>query len=331
MANIRKKTSGRFEAQVRIKGFAQSKTFRTRSEAMKWAYQLEDDLHMDHEGHVRGKTLFQALDRYVQDVTPKKRGWKAERNRILRIQKEGFAHLMLDDLNSMHIQHYIDSEMERGLKGSSVNRDLSLLSAVFTTCRKRWKWMTHNPMDGLDKPKEPAARDRRISDEEIAAILDKCGYIEGQTSVVTSREMLAVGFLLAIETGMRIGEIWGLEWEHVYLDRQYVFLPMTKNGSSREVPLSKKAVELLRSMHNDTRRVFKTKKAAAGSLFRTVTQEAEIKDIVFHDTRHEAITRFVLKGKISAPILAEFIGHKNLNELMTYYNAKATDVAKLLD
>ena len=191
--------------------------------------------------------------------------------------------------------------------------------------------MVQNPIDGLDKPKEPAARDRRISEEEIAAILERCGYVEGQEKVVTSREMLAVGFLLAIETGMRIGEIWGLTWDHVYLEKQYVFLPMTKNGTSREVPLSKKAVQLLGSMQRDSRCVFTTRKDAAGALFRTVTREAGIEDIVFHDTRHEAITRFVLAGKVSPPMLAEFIGHKNLNELMTYYNAKATDVAKLLD
>jgi integrase len=57
---------------------------------------------------------------------------------------------------------------------------------------------------------------------------------------------------LAIETGMRRGELLGLLWDNVDLERRTAFLPVTKNGESRGVPLSSRAVEVLRALPPST-------------------------------------------------------------------------------
>jgi integrase len=56
---------------------------------------------------------------------------------------------------------------------------------------------------------------------------------------------------LALKTAMRRGELLALRWENVNLEAQTAFLPMTKNGSARIVPLSKKAVAILEGLPNN--------------------------------------------------------------------------------
>ena len=83
---------------------------------------------------------------------------------------------------------------------------------------------------------------------------------------VTNRVGLA--FLLAIETAMRSGEILGLRWRDVFLDRAFVRLPDTKNGDVREVPLSIRAVEIIRSLPRDSETLFGMDKPMRDAIWR---------------------------------------------------------------
>ena len=62
--------------------------------------------------------------------------------------------------------------------------------------------MPHNPVEGVDKPKNSAPRNRRISDQEIAAIVAGLGYCE-EKEINTTKQYMAPAFLLALETAMR--------------------------------------------------------------------------------------------------------------------------------
>lgn len=122
---------------------------------------------------------------------------------------------------------------------------------------KRWRWTKENPIKGIRRPKNPHPRDRRISDKEIERILDALGF-DGQT-VITTRDIIAVAFLFALETAMRQGEIWNLTWEDVYLEKRFARLHETKNGSKRDVALSSEAVRLLKLLdRGHSQKVFKT-------------------------------------------------------------------------
>ena len=100
---------------------------------------------------------------------------------------------------------------------------------------KRWNWINNNPVRGIKRPKNPQPRDRRISQTEITRILDALGYEE---KVITQRHEITVSFLFALETAMRQGETWSLNWADIYLERRYLTLHDTKNGTRRDVPLS---------------------------------------------------------------------------------------------
>lgn len=129
---------------------------------------------------------------------------------------------------------------------------------------------------------------------------------------------------------MRQGEIWGIDWEDVFLDKKFVRLHETKNGTKRDVPLSKEAIRLLTLLNpKEEGKVFKSNQASAGVIFRRAVQICEIRNLTWHDTRHEAITR--LAQKVQVLDLARIIGHLDPRSLLFYYNPHAEEIAERLN
>ena len=167
-------------------------------------------------------------------------------------------------------------------------------------------------------------RGRRISHREIDLILHCLGYSE-EEPVILKQQFVAVAFLFAIETAMRRSEICLLKPEIVNLESRVASLPTTKNGTARKVPLTSEAKRLI--MRVDCN--FQLKPDVLSTMFLKAARNAGIDDLTFHDSRHEAITR--LAKKMDILDLARAVGHKNINELQTYYNATAEEIAKGLD
>ena len=157
------------------------------------------------------------------------------------------------------------------------------------------------------------------------------GYVEAEAPGTPHQE-LALAFLIALETAMRQGEILGITAKAVNLTQRFVHLPKTKNGSTRNVPLSKRAVQLIKVLIGDKKgadKLFRLTSASADAMFRKVRDDVSIVGLTFHDTRHEAITR--LARKVDVLDLARITGHKDPRSLMVYYNATAAEMALRLD
>ena len=108
--------------------------------------------------------------------------------------------------------------------------------------------------------------------------IDEIIYAAG-TDYTNKISRVGAAFLFAIETGMRAGEIAGLEAKHVDLDRKVAHLTRTKNGTARDVPLSGKAVRILKEVGE-----FNLTTEQISSLFRKIKGRTLIKDLTFHDT-----------------------------------------------
>lgn len=323
MATIRKLKSKKFLAEVRKLGQYKSKTFPTKTQAMAWAAETEQSLCPD--SLVSGKTLGDIFKRYRDDISPQKKSWRTEHNRLNKFMRHDLAVVPLADIKQSHFHEWIADALT-SLKTSSVNRDLNLLSAVFEQ-GKRWSWTDSNPIRGIKRPKNPEPRDRRISEKEIKRILDALLF-DGKT-VTKQRDEIAIAFLLALETAMRQGEIWGLEWDDVYLEKRFVRLHETKNGTKRDVALSTEAVRLLNLLlPTDNARVFSSNQQSSATIFRRSLILSGIKALTFHDTRHEALTR--LARKLDVLDLARMVGHRDPRSLMIYYNATAEEIAQRL-
>ena len=312
---------------MRLKGKYASETFETKVEANYWAAEKEQYFGKNG-GIVTGKTLKDAFDRYAKEISPSKKGHRWEVIRLEKISRHSLADIFLTQLTPDDLRNWI-SDSNKTVAASSTRRELILISAVIEAARKTWKWIESNPCREVEFPKSAEPRDRRISTSETDKILKALDHKERQVPS-TPRQNLAIAFLLALETAMRQSEIWSLKWENTFLYKRYVTLPITKNGTKRDVPLSKKAVALLKLLGpKETGRVLPSSQNSAAVLFRKAVKECKIKDLTFHDTRHESLTR--LARKIDVLDLARMVGHRDPRSLMIYYNATASEIAGRLD
>jgi len=325
------KRNGRVTATVRIKPHpSQSKTFDTLRDAKAWAKEIEVKLSAEKQGDYSHITLQIALERYRDEIIPSHRGADRDINRINRIMRgELPMNLPLKDITKYHILDWRDTRIKT-LKGSSVNRDMSMMSAFFNLCVKEWGYIKSNPIAEVSRPANPPHRERVITQSEIEALLQQLQH-DDATKPVTIGRQVAVIFLLALETGMRAGEICGLTWDRVFLEHKKVYLHITKNGRPREVPLSKRAIELLQQMQqvNDGK-VFAVEVSTLDAYFRKAKKQAGLDGFTFHDARHTAATRIAKNPKIKLLDLCKMFGWQDPKKAMIYYNPTATEIADFL-
>ena len=136
--------------------------------------------------------------------------------------------------------------------------------------------------------------------------------------------------LFALETAMRKGEILAMTRSDI--KDGFVHLPITKNGDSRNIPLSTEAKRLLALIPETQKIIVPVKENSFRRTWQRIREDAGLHEINFHDTRHEAITRMVRKRRLPVEILAKITGHRTINVLInTYYNPNAQDLVAMFN
>lgn len=321
MASIRKHGDG-WRAQVARKGIRKSRIFPTRQEAKDWAARAEFEILNGDK--VAAKTpLGDVLDRYAREVSPSKRGHRWELVRLGKLGRDRIARITLADLKPSDLADWRDRRL-REVSGATVRREMILLGAVFKVARQEWGLLSKSPMEGVKRPPSSRPRDRRPTDDEIERMRHVAGV---DLSNATARAFHA--FLFAGETAMRAGEIVGLTRDRVDTGRRVAYLPMTKSGFSRAVPLSSAAVALIEELP-ELDPVFGLSSRQLEVLFRKVRDKAAVVGLTFHDSRAWGLTR--MARKVDVMTLAKISGHRDVNLLLsTYYRESAEDIAKRLD
>ena len=329
LANIKKLKTGRWQAQIFLLGVRKAASFATKTEARDWAAVQEYKIKTEKAPNVvAAYSVSKLFLRYEREVSRTKGGYKWEQGQISRLLKKPLAQLDVNDVTKQHIRDWRDDRLATGIKTSTLNREWNLLSHIFSTARDEYELIKVSPMEGVKRPSNPPARDRLITKEEIEQLCLASGFIEETVHTVAQKVCLA--FLFAIESAMRTGEISNLTWDNINFEDQTAFLPTTKNGTSRTVALSKRAIELLKLLPNTNGKTcFGFTSKQCGDNFSRMRNKTPITDLHFHDSRHEAITRLSKKMPILA--LARNVGHTDVKQLMTYYNESASEIAKLLD
>jgi integrase len=335
MAVIRNRGDYQFQAIVRRRGYEeQSKTFNTKKEAQSWAVNIESEM-------VRGvfvsrveaerTMLCEVIERYILEVCPKHKGCYSETLRLRALARHPLGRRFMATLKPLDFARYRDDRLKIRMP-ATVQRELALFSAVIEVGRREWGLHIENPISMISKPSVRNARSRRLSPEEeilLMAELDKeTREPNGQLAAGGVRNIwIKPLVLLALETAMRRGELLSLRWENVDLAKQVAFLPDTKNGDSRSVPLSTAAVRLLQGLPRSIDgRVFATSADAVKKAFSRAVVRAGLVDFHFHDTRHEATTR--LARRLPNIIeLAKLTGHRDVNTLKIYYIISAQELA----
>lgn len=202
-------------------------------------------------------------------------------------------------------------------------------------------YASYSPADG--PAVEDVSRDRRLTAEEEGAIRRVLAgeHVTDKQRPLTleHRDALVCLFDLALETAMRLSEMYTLELPQIDLDQRTVFLERTKNGDKRQVPLSSVAMASLGSYlatanlssgyvfpwyrGTDRKRVTSLLSRQFGRIFRTAGCEG----LHFHDLRHEATSRFYERTTLSDLQIAKITGHKDPRMLQRYANLRGSDLA----
>jgi integrase len=324
MASIQPHRGG-YRVQVYVKGVRQSRVFPTRKEASQWALEREAELAGKR---LPDRTLADACRRWEREETDKRGGGQWERLRLRRFREDfDIAERRLEALTAADFAAWRDARLA-SKKPATVAREMNLLRAVLEIARREWGWISANPLRDVRWPKSPKGRARRVSEEEVAALAKAFGVGESLKSE-TMVNRIGLAFLFALETGMRSGEICALHWRSVHLRDRYVTVEKSKNGDSRDVPLTMRAVEILSALPVEFGPVFGLDDKSRDVMFRRVRDKTPHTDVHFHDARSEAIWR--LSRKLDVLELARAIGHRDVNSLMIYYRASASDLASRLD
>ncbi|MBI4693129.1 MAG: site-specific integrase [Gammaproteobacteria bacterium] len=324
MASIRQR-NGRWQARVRRQGFpVETKSFTSKAEAERWARSMETEMDRGaycNRSVAESMTLGDLLKKYTEEVSPNKRGGKEEVIRLNAMRRHRMCQLSMANLTSKAVAEYRD-ERQKTCGPNTIIRDLAMLSSAINHARKEWGVMVVNPVALVRKPATPQGRDRVLDDEEETRLVAALAP-QGRRNIYM--RPLAI---VALESAMRRGELLALRWQDVDLHRRVAFLPLTKNGRARTVPLSLRAIAILEAMPRSIGgQVFPITSAAMEAAFKKATKRAGLHGLHFHDLRHTATTRLATKLD-NVLELSAVTGHTDLRMLKRYYHPKAEDLAR---
>lgn len=313
------KVSKKWKHRVMVAGVRHVGTFDTKAAALAWEASKRAEIG---QPVASTKTCADAFKRYELEVSKNKDGHKWEALRLAAFGRAALGKVRMCDVDASHVAAWRDDRLSgknnvRPVQGSTVNREMNLMSNVFTIARKEWKWIGRSPTTDVKRPKESNPRFRRVNGDEIAQMCIVLDHREAPPK--TKRQAIALAWLWAIETAMRAGEICRLTADDVI--GRVVHVNKSKNGDERDVPMSPRAIEIWALVPGG----FGITSASLDAMFRAAREKTTIEDMTFHDSRHEAITR--LAKKLHVLDLARMTGHRDIKKLMIYYNESADDIA----
>ncbi|EAW7073946.1 site-specific integrase [Listeria monocytogenes] len=257
-----------------------------------------------------------------------------------------FARKKLGDISTMQVLRFFD-DMEKTGKSVYVRRNtLSTLRSIFTQAVK-WKVIKHNPCDGVSPPRRP---------KKVQKVYDEAGVSKLFKKIKTERLDWQVLVSIAVMTGAREGEIAGLEWKHIDLDKQTILFEQTiveekgvgvtvrsglKGGKDKLVSIPDSLAALLA----EYKEVRENEKSAAqeewtwsehfflftnvnGKPIRTDSiyqrwikflEKNGLERIRFHDIRHTSASLLIAKG-VHAKVIQERLGHADIGTTMNTYS-----------
>lgn len=292
MATITRR-GDRYRVQVRREGTCLSKTFLSKKDAEAWGRKTESELErgLFVSNSTAERTLLKdVLERYRTEIVPRKRSVEQLTHRT-RILERALGDYKLSALSSSVVAAYRDHRLAE-VSPATVRIELSVLSRILNTCIKEWgiPLRQGNPVAHIALPRNPRGRERRLETDEEARLLAALNATPQVQALVT----------LAIETGMRRGELVQMDWQHIDWVRRTLFIPETKTDVPRTVPLTAKAVEVLLKLRSGTQGisgpVLNLNARSVSQAFRRACRRAGIPDLHFHDLRHEATSRFFELG-----------------------------------
>lgn len=294
-----------------------------KADAQAFLYRLLEE----HAGRARGDlprhTFAEAVERFFQEIRVKPSTQRCYRSNS-RTLGPIFDALYLDQITKRVIAEFVSARKRTKVTDTTIRRDLAFLSVVCATAQ-RWSWLDTNPVTasgGKRGLRESRPRTRFLTLAEFERLL------------AAASPSLRPAIILAVETGMRREELFGLMVSAIDLHRREAHLEKTKTSAPRRVPLSDKAVTTIKNLLDDPARPrsaylfckddgsrFNDMKKG----FAATCRRAKVANLRWHDLRHTFASWFVQRGG-DLYKLSRILGHTSLAMTSRYGHLRVEDL-----
>ena len=237
-----------------------------------------------------------------------------------------FGTLPLRRFNMMLVEQLQTGLIAKEHKNAYTNKVLNILKAMFTKAVE-WEMVEEEVLRRIRKVKmlREDKRLRYLTIEECQALLNACD------------KHLKPIVITALNTGMRRGEILGLQRKHLDLTNRFILLDRTKNGERREIPINEALLDLFQTLPRrlDSPYVFFNPQNGHryGDIkhsFDTARKKAKLEDFHFHDLRHTFASHLIMKG-VDLTTVKELLGHKDIKMTLRYAHLAPSHKVKAVD
>jgi integrase len=285
-------------------------------------------------------TIADAIDQYLSslDVPDSDR-------ELLGVVRKRQGHQQISRLDYAWADKYVSDMKLNDLSPSTIRHHVGALARCLDWIKRRGDTlMVSNPLRELPKRyasghKDEFERDVRLDadhEKEVIRIILGGKPKDKERGFVFDNPMeMLMLFMIALESGMRLSEIYTLEKNQVHFDKLTIFLDKTKNGDKRQVPMTTTLHNALQnyvaSIETENLFSFKgTRKAVTGRLSQTfgrIFEAAGCPDFTFHGLRHEATSRFYERTNLSDLEIAKILGWRSLKVALRYANLRASNLS----
>jgi len=293
--------------------------FKSREKALVAEAQKRTELNMGFV-HNERLTFREAAQLFFENHSkPNKRSWQDDQRKF-KVLNEMFGNKRLVDFNPLDIQNMRTFLEQKGLKSGTIDHYHALAKTVFNMMNYWRKFNGYNPAKGVKLKREYDVHLRFLSKEEINQL---------EKHLPASIYPYFIG---ALFTGMRRGEICGLTWENVILPLRDIYIPNSKSGKARHIPMSSTLYDLLLKLKSNAKKetdfVFGTLSPYYIShKFVKVCKKLGIRNARWHDIRHTFASQLVM-AEVNIYLVSKWLGHSSVKTTEKYYAHLSPDYRK---
>ncbi len=296
----------------------------------KQAEQHEAKMRLEvHEGRYGKPSHTTTFEKFVNDVYLRwsrqhKRSYQCDVHHA-KILCAHFKGKLLREITSADVENYKlfrkEQITQRGTQrsGSSVNRERALLSMIFSIAIAHG-YCESNPCKGIKRFKEDGGRKRVLSRDEEKLLMEMLAVRQPDLRPIA---------IIALGTGMRRGEIIGLDWKDVDFEKGLIYLHAgkTKSGKARIAPMKSdvRAALLELCKEKNEGQIFSVNADSVSDRFARLCDQLEMPDVTLHTLRHTFDTRLIERN-VNPFVVKELMGHATLAQTNHYSHVSIVDL-----
>jgi len=327
MASYRKKKNGKWEVQVRKKGYGQKcKTFISKEDAKRWAKEIESQMDKqifeDYDRAIKTK-LSDLIVKYRDEVVSTHKAVRQTTSKLNTLLNFKICKLSLMQIKPHNVYEFKKELVQLNKSPKTINIYISLLKGVWKSAKGDWGIVLppQNPFAFIKQERVNNIRDEILTDEQYKTLLECCS----RSKLNILKDIVQFAYV----TGARINEILSLRRSNTDLKKQTAKFIDTKNGENRSIPLTSLAVEILKK-YPFGERFFNSNYHQVSHSFDLARKEAGLKNFRFHDLRACFCTNALLSG-MSVAEVSSISGHKDWSQLKRYTRIKAENLIEKVE